>query len=148
MTSLNLTWGSTFQLCHNGKWAKMVDILSYFCSSPFENGNKKMYNFPPLLLQYNFLIFLRDRWSEDLASQPHLSSPDHSEEELEIKEEVENEQDKEEHIYHSLDRQENWSVPEPVYSLPIKLLKVRIYKKSQLPCLPWVLKVFLLRTVI
>lgn len=81
---------------------------------------------------YYFLTVLRDRWSEDLASHPHLSSPDHSEEELEDKEEeVENEEDREEHVYQTLDRQENWSVTEPVYALPLKPLKVR---ESQLLC--------------
>lgn len=101
----------------------MVDSLTYFYSPSFENTYKN-YNLPLLFLQYNFLIFLRDRWSEDFASHPHLSPPDHSEEELE------NERDKEEHVYQSLDRQENWPVTEPVYSLPIKLLKVRIYQKA------------------
>lgn len=107
----------------------MVDSLTYFYSPTLENSYKKIAL--PLLLQYNFLIFPRDRWSEDLARHPHLSSPDHSEEE------VENESDKEEHVYQSLDRQENWPLTEPVYSLPIKLPKVRIYKK-----------VFLLRIII
>lgn len=107
------------------KYAKMVDSLTYFYSPPLEKSN-----LPPLLLQHNFLIFLRDRLSEDLARHPHLSSPDHSEEELEEEEEAENERDKEEHVYQSLDRQGNWPVTEPVYSLPIKLLKVRMYKKS------------------
>ncbi|XP_028456493.1 centrosomal protein of 89 kDa [Perca flavescens] len=67
-------------------------------------------------------LFLRDRWSEDLASRPRLSSPDHSEGELEDKEEeeVESEEDREEHVYQTLDRPENCSITEPVYSLPLK----------------------------
>lgn len=69
-----------------------------------------------------FLIFFRDRWSEDLASQPHLSSPEHSDKELEDREEeLENEEDREEHIYHTLDRQEDCSIIEPVYALPLKV---------------------------
>ncbi|XP_078102186.1 centrosomal protein of 89 kDa [Sander vitreus] len=66
--------------------------------------------------------FLRDRWSEDLASRPRLSSPDHSEEELEDKEEeeVESEEDREEHVYQTLDRPENCPITEPIYSLPLK----------------------------
>ncbi|XP_039992629.1 centrosomal protein of 89 kDa isoform X1 [Xiphias gladius] len=72
-------------------------------------------------------LYTRDRWSEDLASQPRLSSPDHSEEELEDKEEeVENEEDREDHIYQTLDRGETGetgetcSVTDPVYALPLK----------------------------
>ncbi|XP_049458276.1 centrosomal protein of 89 kDa isoform X1 [Epinephelus fuscoguttatus] len=66
-------------------------------------------------------LFNRDRWSEDLASAPHLHSPDHSEEELEDQEdEVESEEDKEEHVYQTLDRREDCSIREPVYSLPLK----------------------------
>ncbi|XP_070765579.1 centrosomal protein of 89 kDa [Enoplosus armatus] len=67
-------------------------------------------------------LYTRDRWSEDLVSRPRLSSPDHSEEELEDKEEEgENEEDREEHVYQTLDQQENSSIPEPVYALPLKL---------------------------
>ncbi|XP_029284322.1 centrosomal protein of 89 kDa isoform X2 [Cottoperca gobio] len=66
-------------------------------------------------------LFNRDRWSEDLASRPRLSSPDHSEEELEDKEEeVESEEDREEHVYQTLDRGNNCSITEPVYSRPLK----------------------------
>lgn len=76
---------------------------------------------------YYFLTFLRDRWSEDLACRPRLSSPEHSEEELEDKEhELENEEDREEHVYQTLDRQENCSIAEPVYAMPLKP-KVRFY---------------------
>ncbi|XP_073320959.1 centrosomal protein of 89 kDa [Pagrus major] len=71
-------------------------------------------------------LYSRDRWSEDLASRPHLSSPEHSDKELEDRdEESENEEDREEHIYHTLDRQEDCSIIEPVYALP---LKVRFYR--------------------
>uniref|UniRef100_A0A671TK42 Centrosomal protein 89 n=1 Tax=Sparus aurata TaxID=8175 RepID=A0A671TK42_SPAAU len=74
-------------------------------------------------------LYTRDRWSEDLASQPHLSSPEHSDKELEDREEeLENEEDREEHIYHTLDRQEDCSIIEPVYALP---LKVRLRGTSQ-----------------
>ncbi|XP_037602775.1 centrosomal protein of 89 kDa isoform X2 [Sebastes umbrosus] len=67
-------------------------------------------------------LFIRDRWSEELASRPRLSSPDHSDEELEDKEEeVESEEDREEHVYQTLDREEKCSITEPVYSLPLKL---------------------------
>lgn len=85
-------------------------------------------------MRYYFLSFLRDRWSEDLACRPRLSSPDHSEEELEDKEEeVVNEEDREEHVYQTLDRRENCSITEPVYALPLKL-KVRFYRKVSLLC--------------
>ncbi|XP_071344372.1 centrosomal protein of 89 kDa isoform X2 [Trachinotus anak] len=66
-------------------------------------------------------LYNRDRWSEDLASRPHLSSPDHSEEELEDKQqELDNEEDEEDHIYQTLDRGETCSITEPVYALPLK----------------------------
>lgn len=75
-----------------------------------------------------------------MASQPRLSSPDHSEEELEDKEEeVENEEDREDHIYQTLDRGETGetgetcSVTDPVYALPLKP-KVGFYKKILLLC--------------
>lgn len=80
------------------------------------------------------LTFFRDRWSEDLASRPRLSSPDHSEEELEDKEEeVENEEDREEHVYQTLNRGRTCSATEPVYAVPIKH-KVRFYRKISLTC--------------
>lgn len=74
-----------------------------------------------------------------MADRPRLSSPDHSEGELEDEEEeeqevedevdeVENEEGREEHIYHSLDRRENCSATEPVYAQPLKL-KVSFYRK-------------------
>ncbi|KAG7236958.1 hypothetical protein INR49_032965 [Caranx melampygus] len=66
-------------------------------------------------------LYNRDRWSEDLESRPRLSSPDHSEEELEDKEEaLENEEGREDHTYQTLDRGDNCSVTEPVYALPLK----------------------------
>uniref|UniRef100_A0A3Q3PYM8 Centrosomal protein 89 n=2 Tax=Monopterus albus TaxID=43700 RepID=A0A3Q3PYM8_MONAL len=74
----------------------------------------------------------RDRWSEDLAARPCLSSPVHSEEELEDKEdEVENEEDREDHIYQTLDSGENDTFTEPVYSLPLKL-KARTPQMTQM----------------
>ncbi|KAM7423640.1 hypothetical protein PAMA_000137 [Pampus argenteus] len=72
-------------------------------------------------------LYTRDRWSEDLADRPRLSSPDHSEGDLEDREEEEEEEEeeieegREEHVYQSLDTQENCSVTEPVYALPLKL---------------------------
>uniref|UniRef100_A0A8C4GUZ3 Centrosomal protein 89 n=1 Tax=Dicentrarchus labrax TaxID=13489 RepID=A0A8C4GUZ3_DICLA len=74
-------------------------------------------------------LYTRDRWSEDLASRPRLSSPDHSEESEDREEEVENEEDGEEHVYQSLDRREDCSITEPVYALPLKP-KVRSYGKD------------------
>lgn len=76
------------------------------------------------------LNFLRDRWSEDLVSRPRLSSPDQSEGELEDKEqEVVDEEDGEEHVYHTLDRRQNPSLTESLYALPLKA-KVRSCRKS------------------
>lgn len=67
----------------------------------------------------------RGRWSDDLASDPNLSSPEQSEQELEArKEESGNEEDREDHVYQSLERQENNLVTEPVYAQ----LKVRLYR--------------------
>ncbi|XP_041650524.1 centrosomal protein of 89 kDa [Cheilinus undulatus] len=66
-------------------------------------------------------LYTRDRWSEDLASRPRLSSPEHSEEELKDEGEVlEDEEDRGEHVYQTLDRQENYSVTEPVYAVSLK----------------------------
>ncbi|XP_008296140.1 centrosomal protein of 89 kDa [Stegastes partitus] len=66
-------------------------------------------------------LYTRDRRSEDLASRPRLSSPDNSEGELEDKEEeAEDEEDGEEHVYQTLERPENCSITEPVYTLPLK----------------------------
>ncbi|XP_041841899.1 centrosomal protein of 89 kDa isoform X2 [Melanotaenia boesemani] len=62
---------------------------------------------------FNTTLFTRDRWSEDLTSRPHLSSPEHSEGEIEDREEeVENEGDGEEHANQTLDRQRNLIVSE------------------------------------
>uniref|UniRef100_A0A3Q1F7Q5 Centrosomal protein 89 n=1 Tax=Acanthochromis polyacanthus TaxID=80966 RepID=A0A3Q1F7Q5_9TELE len=66
-------------------------------------------------------LYTRDRWSKDLANRSRLSSPDNSEGELEDKEEeAENEEDGEEHVYQTLERPENCSITEPIYSLPLK----------------------------
>ncbi|XP_026234953.1 centrosomal protein of 89 kDa [Anabas testudineus] len=66
-------------------------------------------------------FYTRDRWSEVLDSRLRLSSPDHSEEELVGKEEeVENEDDREEHVYQTLDSGDNCSNTGPVYALPFK----------------------------
>lgn len=74
---------------------------------------------------FHCLTVHRDRRSGDLTSHP----PSHSEEELEDSDEaVENEEVREEHVYHSLERQDNPSVTEPVYTQPLKLLKVRFLK--------------------
>ncbi|XP_047219971.1 centrosomal protein of 89 kDa isoform X2 [Girardinichthys multiradiatus] len=64
---------------------------------------------------------LRDRWSHDLAGRPHLSSPDHSEGELEDGEEdVDNQDDMEEHVYQTLDRQEDFRVSKTSCDLPLE----------------------------
>ncbi|MEQ2257109.1 hypothetical protein ILYODFUR_031176, partial [Ilyodon furcidens] len=64
---------------------------------------------------------LRDRWSQDLAGRPHLSSPDHSEGELEDgEEEVDNQDDMEEHVYQTLDRQEDFRVSKTSCDLPLE----------------------------
>lgn len=67
-------------------------------------------------------MLLRDRWSENLSGRPRLSSPEHSEGELDDKEEeeVENEEDREENVYQTLDRGDNSPLPEPVYSMLLK----------------------------
>nr|XP_040020116.1 centrosomal protein of 89 kDa isoform X1 [Gasterosteus aculeatus aculeatus] len=66
-------------------------------------------------------LFNRDRWSEDLSSRPRLSSPDHSEEELEDnEEEEESEKEREEHLYQTVAREENCSITDPIYSVPLK----------------------------
>ncbi|XP_029904034.1 centrosomal protein of 89 kDa isoform X2 [Myripristis murdjan] len=66
----------------------------------------------------------RDRWSEDLASQPHLFSTDQSEEELQDKDEEEvednEEEEGEEHVYQTLDRRQECTIIEPIYALPLK----------------------------
>ncbi|XP_034535634.1 centrosomal protein of 89 kDa isoform X2 [Notolabrus celidotus] len=72
-------------------------------------------------------MYTRDRWSEDLAGRPRLSSPEHSEEEEEEEEEgvdkeegVETEEEREEHVYQTLDGQDKSSVTEPVYAVSLK----------------------------
>ncbi|XP_035992166.1 centrosomal protein of 89 kDa isoform X4 [Fundulus heteroclitus] len=66
--------------------------------------------------------FNRDRWSEDSASRPPLSSPDHSEGELEDdEEEVDNQDDAEEHVYQTLDGQEDLRATETAGDLPLDL---------------------------
>lgn len=73
------------------------------------------------------LSFFSDRWSEVADSRLRLSSPNHSEEELVDREEtVENEDDREEHVYQTLDCGNNCSTTEPVYALPLKL-KVKLH---------------------
>ncbi|KAM8895025.1 centrosomal protein of 89 kDa [Spinachia spinachia] len=63
----------------------------------------------------------RGRWSEDLSSRPRLSSPDHSEEELEDnKEEVESEKEREEHLYQTVTREGDFPITDPIYSVPLK----------------------------
>uniref|UniRef100_A0A096MC43 Centrosomal protein 89 n=1 Tax=Poecilia formosa TaxID=48698 RepID=A0A096MC43_POEFO len=66
----------------------------------------------------------RDRWSEDLASRPHLSSPDHSEGELEDDQDAAGDQgDADEHVYQTLDRREDLRVSEMVHDLPLEAEK-------------------------
>ncbi|PWA18829.1 hypothetical protein CCH79_00004804, partial [Gambusia affinis] len=67
------------------------------------------------------VLYSRDRWSEDLASRPQLSSPDHSEGELEDdKDGAGNQGDADEHVYQTLDRQEDLRVSETVRNLPLE----------------------------
>ncbi|XP_043951620.1 centrosomal protein of 89 kDa isoform X2 [Gambusia affinis] len=67
------------------------------------------------------VLYSRDRWSEDLASRPHLLSPDHSEGELEDdKDGAGNQGDADEHVYQTLDRQEDLRVSETVRNLPLE----------------------------
>uniref|UniRef100_A0A667Z3Z4 Centrosomal protein 89 n=1 Tax=Myripristis murdjan TaxID=586833 RepID=A0A667Z3Z4_9TELE len=74
-----------------------------------------------------------DRWSEDLASQPHLFSTDQSEEELQDKDEEEvednEEEEGEEHVYQTLDRRQECTIIEPIYALPLKP-KVRFQRQA------------------
>ncbi|KAK2853475.1 hypothetical protein Q5P01_006136 [Channa striata] len=79
-------------------------------------------------------LHIRDRWSDVLASRSHLSSPDHSEEELEDQEEdndVQNKDDGEEHVYQTLDSRDRCSVTGPVYALPLNL-KTRTSPPTQM----------------
>ncbi|XP_017159662.1 centrosomal protein of 89 kDa isoform X3 [Poecilia reticulata] len=67
------------------------------------------------------VLYSRDRWSEDLASRPHLSSPDHSEGELEDDKDGAGDQgDADEHVYQTLDRREDLRVSETVHDLPLE----------------------------
>uniref|UniRef100_A0A3B3VPK6 Centrosomal protein 89 n=1 Tax=Poecilia latipinna TaxID=48699 RepID=A0A3B3VPK6_9TELE len=67
------------------------------------------------------VLYSRDRWSEDLASRPHLSSPDHSEGELEDDQDAAGDQgDADEHVYQTLDRREDLRVSEMVHDLPLE----------------------------
>ncbi|XP_068597910.1 centrosomal protein of 89 kDa-like [Brachionichthys hirsutus] len=59
-------------------------------------------------------LYNRDRWSEDLAGRPRLSSPGPSEDEL-----GDQEEGREDNVYRVQDRQENCSVTGPVYGLPL-----------------------------
>uniref|UniRef100_A0A665V604 Uncharacterized protein n=1 Tax=Echeneis naucrates TaxID=173247 RepID=A0A665V604_ECHNA len=70
----------------------------------------------------------RDRWSEDLASRPCLSSPDCSEDELEDQEEDMENGDAGDHVYQTLDRGDTCSIKEHVYALPLKA-KVGFFRK-------------------
>ncbi|XP_013873438.1 centrosomal protein of 89 kDa [Austrofundulus limnaeus] len=71
---------------------------------------------------FSTALYARDRWSEDRASRSHLSSPEHSEGELEDREEdVDNREDgEEEHVYQTLDRREHLGVSERVRDLPVE----------------------------
>uniref|UniRef100_A0A3Q4GJ88 Centrosomal protein 89 n=1 Tax=Neolamprologus brichardi TaxID=32507 RepID=A0A3Q4GJ88_NEOBR len=92
-----------------------------------ESGQSESFTSEPNI---STALYTRDRWSEDLVSRPRLSSPDQSEGELEDKEqEVVDEEDGEEHVYHTLDRRQNSSLTESVYALPLKA-KVRSCRKS------------------
>uniref|UniRef100_A0A668W3V8 Centrosomal protein 89 n=1 Tax=Oreochromis aureus TaxID=47969 RepID=A0A668W3V8_OREAU len=92
-----------------------------------ESGQSESFTSEPNI---STALYTRDRWSEDLVSRPRLSSPDQSEGELEDKEqEVVDEEDGEDHVYHTLDRRQNSSLTESVYALPLKA-KVRNCRKS------------------
>lgn len=135
LPNLNLTWDCACQPCtrlkigQNCRWPVLLSL------SPKENCSKKI-QLSLVCCYFNIyvhLTLLRDRWSGDLASHLHLSSPDRSEEELEDREEdVENEEDSEEHGDQSMERWGNPSVTEPVYSQLRKPPKVRFSQKSQL----------------
>ncbi|XP_063324754.1 centrosomal protein of 89 kDa isoform X1 [Pelmatolapia mariae] len=87
-----------------------------------ESGQSESFTSEPNI---STALYTRDRWSEDLVSRPRLSSPDQSEGELEDKEqEVVDEEDGEEHVYHTLDRRQNSSLTESVYALPLKAKSV------------------------
>lgn len=59
-----------------------------------------------------------------MASDPDLSSPEESEQEVEDKaEESSSGDDRGDHVYQTLDR------PEPVYALPRQQPQVRLYRK-------------------
>ena len=69
-----------------------------------------------------------------MASRSHLSSPDQSEGEFEDREEeVESEEDEEEHVYQTLERQENLTVSKTVCD-PKLNPKVRKYRRSFCLC--------------
>ncbi|KAM3625358.1 uncharacterized protein V6R79_010793 [Siganus canaliculatus] len=67
-------------------------------------------------------FYTRDRWSEDLASPPRLSSAEFSEEELEDKEDEagDGDEDGADHVYQTLDRPDNVSAAQAIYALPLK----------------------------
>ncbi|XP_029353702.1 centrosomal protein of 89 kDa isoform X2 [Echeneis naucrates] len=73
----------------------------------------------------------RDRWSEDLASRPCLSSPDCSEDELEDQEEDMENGDAGDHVYQTLDRGDTCSIKEHVYALPLKA-KIRMSSATEM----------------
>ncbi|XP_024863719.1 centrosomal protein of 89 kDa isoform X2 [Kryptolebias marmoratus] len=78
---------------------------------------------------FSTALYARDRWSEDLASRSHLSSPEHSEGELEDREEdMDNREDGEEHVYQTLDRRERFGASECVRDLPVEA-----QSRTQLP---------------
>ncbi|XP_038126920.1 centrosomal protein of 89 kDa isoform X3 [Cyprinodon tularosa] len=70
---------------------------------------------------FSTALYTRDRWSDDLASRPRLSSPEHSEGELEDgEEEADNQEDAEGHIYQTLDRQEDIRESETANDPPLE----------------------------
>ncbi|XP_037550046.1 centrosomal protein of 89 kDa [Nematolebias whitei] len=81
-----------------------------------ETGQSESFTSNP---NFSTVLYARDRWSEDLASRSHLSSLEHSEGELENREEdMDNGEDGEEHVYQTLDRREHLRVTECVHDLP------------------------------
>uniref|UniRef100_A0A8C7Y063 Centrosomal protein 89 n=1 Tax=Oryzias sinensis TaxID=183150 RepID=A0A8C7Y063_9TELE len=85
----------------------------------------KLITFAPASYFSSTSSALRDRWSEDLADRPRLSSPEHSDEEFIDKEEEEDEED-EDHVYQSLDTRVNLMESENVPDVQLES-QVRIF---------------------
>uniref|UniRef100_A0A3P9JGE8 Centrosomal protein 89 n=1 Tax=Oryzias latipes TaxID=8090 RepID=A0A3P9JGE8_ORYLA len=76
---------------------------------------------------FNTAYYMRDRWSEDLADRPRLSSPEHSDEEfIDKDEEEEEDEEDEDHVYQSLDTRVNLMESENVPDVQLES-QVRIF---------------------